>query len=314
MNSTIHFDDVAVTRVIEWAGPIKAVEDILPDTPAQTWQDHRRLLAPDFWSPETGAYLCHIQTWVIRTAGRTILVDTGVGNDRERPQIPVFAHLRTDFLARLAAVGVVPDDVDTVINTHIHYDHVGWNTHRVDGVFQPTFPNATYLVPQADYAYFHPDNTAKMRPPETEDEQRRFQGIRLVFEDSIAPVERTGQLRLWRDHHDLPGLPISLEPAPGHTPGSSLAQLRAGKGALFVGDLLHSPMQILHPDHRCSFDLDAAQARSTRQRILADAAADGSMILPAHFPGHSAMVIQISSDENDCSVARWANFPRHTFR
>jgi len=159
---------------------------------------------------------------VVRVAGSTILVDTGVGNDRDRPQIPPFAYLRTGFLDRLAAAGVDPARVDVVINTHIHYDHVGWNTHLVGGVFVPTFPNATYLVSREDYEYFHPDNAANMRPAETTDERRRFAGIRLVFNDSIAPVAQAGQLQLWSGRHDLPGLPIRLEAAPGHTPGSSL--------------------------------------------------------------------------------------------
>lgn len=88
---------------------------------------------------------------MIRTAGRTILIDTSAGNDRDRPQIPSFAHLHTNFLERLAAAGVKSEDVDTVINTHIHYDHVGWNTRLIAGVFVPTFPSSTYLVPQADY-------------------------------------------------------------------------------------------------------------------------------------------------------------------
>jgi glyoxylase-like metal-dependent hydrolase (beta-lactamase superfamily II) len=173
----------------------------------------------------------------------------------------------------------------------------------------PTFPNATYLVPRLDYDYYHPDNARDMRPPETEDEQQRFEGIRLVFTDSITPVQKTGQLRLWQDHHELPGLPISLEPAPGHTPGSSLVRLRAGPGALFVGDLLHSPMQILHPDHRCSFDLDAAQARKTRGRILKQAAIDGSFILPTHLPGHSAFTVA-SDAEAELAVKQWADLPR----
>lgn len=309
-DATIHFDDVAVTRVIEWDGPVKTVAEILPDTPASDWHVNRSLLAPDFWNPETDAYLCRIQTWAIRTAGRTILIDTGVGNDRDRPGMPAFDHWHTHFLERLAAVGVESESVDIVINTHIHSDHVGWNTRLAEGAFVPTFPNATYLVPQGDYDYFHPDNAANRRPPETEDERRRFDGIRQLFADSISPVEEAGQLQLWRGHYDLPGLPISLLPAPGHTPGSSVVRLRAGAGALFVGDLLHSPMQILHADHCCSFDLDAVQARATRQRILAEAAADGCMVLPAHLPGHSAAFIRPASNGNDYAVARWAAFPR----
>jgi glyoxylase-like metal-dependent hydrolase (beta-lactamase superfamily II) len=125
---TVHRGDASITRVIEWSGRLKTVDEILPESSPQQWQAHRELLAPDFWDPHTDAYLCHIQTWVLRIAGRTVLIDTGVGNDRDRPQIPPFAHLHTDFLDRLAAVGVHPNTVDVVINTHIHYDHVGWNT------------------------------------------------------------------------------------------------------------------------------------------------------------------------------------------
>ena len=304
------FDDITVTRVIEWAGQIKTVTEILPDASPADWQANRSLLTPHFWDPETDAYLCHIQTWVIRTADRTILVDTGVGNDRDRPQIPPFAHLHTDFLDRLAAVGVAPDEVDTVINTHIHYDHVGWNTMLRNGSFVPTFPNATYLVPQADYDYFHPDNAHLMRAPETEDERLRFAGIRLVFDDSIAPLEQTGQLRLWHDHLDLPDLPISLEAAPGHTPGSSLVRLRSSQGgAMFVGDLLHSPMQLLHPEFRCSFDLDPVQAEHTRRDVLARASKQGAIILPAHLPGHSGARIAQTAGDHAYDIAAWAGFP-----
>lgn len=310
---SVSLADAAVIRVVEWAGPIKTEAEILPDSSAGDWQANRELMAPDFWDPHSDAYLCHIQTWVVRVGGRTILIDTGVGNDRDRPQIPPFAHLHTDFLERLARAGVHPADVDTVINTHIHYDHVGWNTTLVDGSFVPTFPNATYLVPRPDYDYFHPANAGNMRAPETEDERRRFEGLRLVFADSITPVEQAGQLQLWQDRYDLPGIPMSIEPAPGHTPGSSVVRLNAGRGALFVGDLLYSPMQILHPDHRCVFDLDAAQARDTRRRLLARATADGSMILPAHLPGHSAATIAAASErhpETGYIVESWAGFPR----
>lgn len=309
---TITFGDFAVSRIVEWSGPIKTVGEILPDSSPADWEANRSLMAPDFWDPRSDAYLCNIQTWVMRNDDRTVLIDTGVGNDRDRPQIPPFAHLHTDFLDHLVSAGVHPNEVDIVINTHIHYDHVGWNTRLVDGSFVPTFPNATYLVPRADYDYFHPANAGNMSPPETDDERQRFEGIRLVFEDSITPVEQAGQLHLWQNSYDIPEVPASIELAPGHTPGSSIVKLRAGQGALFVGDLLHSPMQILHPDHRCSFDLDAAQARVTRRRLLAGAAADGSMILPAHLGGHSAAVIAASpQEENNYLVKRWADLTRH---
>lgn len=308
---TIQLGEAAITRVVEWSGPLKTVGEILPESGPEQWQAHRELLAPDFWDPATDAYLCHIQTWVVRIAGRTILIDTGVGNDRDRPQIPPLAGLHTDFLDRLAATGVEPADVDTVINTHVHYDHVGWNTRLVGGAFVPTFPNATYLVPAVDYDYFHPDNAENMRAPETEDERRRFAGTTLVFNDSIRPIEQAGQLQLWRDQHDLPGLPISLEAAPGHTPGSSVAVLDQAAGALFVGDLLHSPLQFLYPDLPCSFDLDPAQGRASRRRLLTRAAKTGALLLPAHLGGHSAATLTTDTDtDTDFAVRQWASLPR----
>lgn len=312
---TIDLADSSITRVVEWAGPLKTVSEILPDSSPDDWRNHRKLLAPDFWNPRTASYLCHIQTWVVRVGGRTILIDTGVGNDRDRPQIPPFAYLETDFLERLGRVGVCPDEVDTVINTHIHYDHVGWNTTLVNGTFVPTFPNATYFVPRPDYEYFHPSNSDGMRAPQTEDEHRRFEGIRLVFDDSIKPIEQFGQLKLWDDHFDFNDVPLSLESAPGHTPGSSLVCLNSGRGALFVGDLLHSPMQILHPGYRCSFDLDPVQARATRRRVLARAASSGAMLFPAHLPGHSAAAITTPSSRSvdvSYTIESWATFSAST--
>lgn len=307
---TVQVGDATVTRVVEWSGPLKTVAEILPDAPLDEWQAHRSLLAPDFWDPDTDAYRCHIQTWVVRVAGGTILIDTGVGNDRDRPQIPPFAHLHTDFLDRLDAAGVDPVEVDVVINTHIHYDHVGWNTRLRGETFMPTFPNATYLVPRADYDYFHPDNAANMRAAETEDEARRFAGIRLVFNDSIAPVEQAGQLQLVDGAYELPGTPVTIEPAPGHTPGSSLVSLAAGHGALFVGDLLHSPMQVLHPDQRCSFDLEPATARTTRRHVLTRAATTGALLAPAHLSGPSAATISTTGQSTTFTIDKWANLPR----
>jgi glyoxylase-like metal-dependent hydrolase (beta-lactamase superfamily II) len=291
---------VEIDRVVEWVGPIKTVDEMFPDTPPQSWTDD---LSPQHWTRSTRAYRAAIQTWVIRSAGRTILVDTGVGNDRDRPQVPTFDHLDTDFPQRLAAIGVQPADVDLVINTHIHYDHVGWNT-RLDGTsWTPTFPNATYLVPQLDYDYFHPDNAARMRPPETADEKARFEGIRLVFADSIAPVAAAGQLQTWQDGYRIDE-DLRLDPAPGHTPGSSVVWLENGSGAVFVGDLIHTPVQLGRPDDRCAFDLDPQRAGASRRAVLASAARTGATVFPAHFAGHGA--VSISPDQDGgFDVDRW---------
>jgi hypothetical protein len=148
---SIVLGDVQITRVIEWSGPIRTARFIIPDSDEEVWRRNRDWLAPDFWTPADDAYRCHIQTWVLRSEGKTILVDTGVGNDRERPQIPQFAELQTDYLARLREAGVAPEDLDVVVNTHIHYDHaLPLVPPRAGPGFDMTFTPADARCP-----YFH---------------------------------------------------------------------------------------------------------------------------------------------------------------
>ncbi|MGQ5635782.1 MULTISPECIES: MBL fold metallo-hydrolase [unclassified Streptomyces] len=305
---TITLGNVDITRVIEWSGPVRTARFIIPDSDEDTWRRNQQWLAPDFWTPADDAYRCHIQTWVLRSEGRTILVDTGVGNDRERPQIPLFAGLKTDFLARLRAAGVEPEDVDVVVNTHIHYDHVGWNTQLHDGEWVPTFPNATYLIPRADYLYFDPENPRRGRAPRDEHERLRWEGSKLVFRDSITPVHRAGQAVLWEDTHRIDDN-LLLEPAPGHTPGSSVLTLRSGTDrAVFVGDMLHSPVQILEPAWSSCFCDDPRLAARTRTSYLSRAAELRELVIPAHWPGHGAA--EVRQDGDGFAISAWAGFPR----
>lgn len=285
---------VEVTKVVEWQGEIAPARFIIPDSPADLWRRNESWLAPDHWHPENDTYHGAAQTWVLRSEGKVVLVDTGVGNDRHRPQIPLFDHLRTDFLDRLAEAGVRPGDVDIVINTHVHYDHVGWNTRLRDGAWVPTFPNATYLIPRADQEYFDPRNAHRRRAPRGEHERRRQEGSRIVYADSIAPV--LDRAVLWSEGHRVDGN-IRLEPAPGHTPGSSVVRVASGSDrAVFVGDLLHSPVQILEPDYSSCFCEDRAQAAVTRRRLLERAADTGELVVPAHFAGPGAVEVRRDGD------------------
>lgn len=305
---TLALGDVTITRVVEWSGAIRTTRDIIPDSPPETWQQHRAEIAPDFWNPDDDAYLCALQSWVIRSEGRTILVDTGAGNDRDRPQVPQFDHLATPFLDALAEAGVRPEDVDVVVNTHVHYDHVGWNTRLVDGEWVPTFPNATYLVPRIDRDYFDPENEHRRQAPRTDADRLRRHGSHLVFTDSIVPILRTGLATLWDEQHQIDAH-LVLEPAPGHTPGSSLLRVRSGGDrAVFVGDLLHSPVQLFDPDANSCFCEDPQQARHTRRRVLAECADTRTLLIPAHFPGRGAA--EIDRDGDAFAIRRWAPIRR----
>lgn len=276
-----------VTRVVETQVQMRT--SLFADTPADAWADNADLLEPQFWDRDRELWRIAMQSWVVEVDGLIVVVDTGVGNDRDRPHMPPLDHLSTDFLADFAAAGFDPADVDIVVNTHLHTDHVGWNTQLVDDRWVPTFPNARYVMPEADYRFFGPGGDGEN------------DGMRTVLADSVIPVG--DQIQLWSD--DLVLSPsLRLRPAAGHTPGSSVLWLDAGSPAVFVGDLTHCALQIRRPDDACAFDVDAAAARGTRRRVFTEAAQARATVFPAHYPGHGAPVIVARDSAFD--VSGWA--------
>ncbi|GAA3858931.1 MBL fold metallo-hydrolase [Streptomyces sedi] len=298
MSDTITLGEVTVTRVWEYFGPVGlAPREFVPDSSAEAWEAHRSWLVPDFLDAGGRAVNSAVQTWVLRSEGKTVLVDTGVGNHKDRPYAPVWSRLETDFLGALARAGVRPEDVDIVVNTHLHVDHVGWNTRLAGRTWVPTFPRATYLMARADFDYWNPANEVATR---------LGRGNQNVFEDSVAPVHEAGLTHLWEGSHRIDGN-LRLELAPGHTPGSSVVRLASGSDrALFVGDLLHSPIQVVEPDANSCFCEDPAMARATRRELLGAAADSGALVFPAHLGGHGAL--EVGRARNGFAVRGWAPF------
>ncbi|MFF2188091.1 MBL fold metallo-hydrolase [Streptomyces sp. NPDC058155] len=294
--SEITLGDVTITRVEEMHGPIMPAEQFFPDLPEQAWKDHRETLVPDHLGADDTMVHTAMQTWVLRSEGRTILIDTGVGNDKSRPAVPSWDRLGLDYLGNLAHAGVRPEDVDLVINTHLHVDHVGWNTRLSDGTWIPTFPNATYLMPQADFEFWNPANNPNITGGVNEN----------VFEDSVAPVHAAGLTQLWEGSHRIDAN-LRLDAAPGHTPGSSVITLTSGSdSAVFVGDLLHTPLQIMEPEHNSCFCEDPVGSRATRRRILGWAADNNALLIPAHLSGHSAA--EVAREGGKFAIKGWAPF------
>lgn len=296
----ITLGDVTITRVMEYYGSVRmSPETFFPESPEGAWQHNQDWLAPDFFDPAANICVSAIQTWLLRSEGKTILVDTGVGNHKERPHTPVWHHLDTDYLENLAGAGVRPEDVDLVVNTHLHVDHVGWNTTLDDGTWVPTFPNATYLMPRADFDFWNPANGRHSNPVQ-----------HGVFIDSVAPIHAAGQTVLWDDSFHIDG-DLTLELAPGHTPGSSVLALASGTDrAVFVGDMLHTPLQFVEPDTNSCFCEDPAGARTTRRRILGQAADTNTLVFPAHLGGHGGA--EVLRDGDRFAVKNWAPFERVT--
>jgi len=293
---TLTLGNVTVTRVEEMHGPIMPADQFFPDLPEQAWKEYRELLVPHHLSADDTMVVAAMQTWVLRSGGRTILVDTAIGNDKVRPAVAAWDHLQLDYLGNLALAGVRPEDVDLVVNSHLHTDHIGWNTRLSDGTWVPTFPNATYLMPRVDFEFWNPASNPNIAGGVNEN----------AFEDSVAPVLAAGQVQLWEGSHVI-DRDLRLEAAPGHTPGHGVIVLESGTDrALFAADILHTPLQAPHPDHSSCFCTDPAEANATRRRLLGWAADNNALVLPAHLSGHSAM--EIRHQGGGFTITKWAPF------
>jgi glyoxylase-like metal-dependent hydrolase (beta-lactamase superfamily II) len=289
---TIELGHVSVTRIAHLDNWPLSPAEFFPGTDPALWHANRSWLTPAHWDPGADRVRVAVQTWLLRSAGQTIVVDTGLGVGTSRPGIAAGA----DFPAALAAVGVAPAAVDLVICTHLHADHVGWNT-RVDsnGERVPTFPNAQYLFSRPDLDFFHPRAL-------TEEPGRSA----AVFAESIEPILRAGQALIWDGSHTIDEhLRLSL--APGHTPGLGVLTLESGGDrAVFVGDLLHAPTQLLEPEVSSCFCHDPTSAARSRRQVLEWAADHAALVVPAHFGG--ARAVEVTRDGSRFAVRRWAGF------
>jgi glyoxylase-like metal-dependent hydrolase (beta-lactamase superfamily II) len=207
---------------------------MLPDSTPEAIAAHHAWLKPHFFDEATGDLGSRIQSYVVRMPGRTILIDTCVGNDKPRPENAVWNMRQGSYLDDLKRAGVTPEQVDTVVCTHLHVDHVGWNTRWLDGRWSPTFPNATYVIPGEEYEFWK-------RESERGDESSN------CIRDSVIPIVEAGRAQLVDpDHAIAPSL--RFEPTPGHTPGHVCVRLATPAGdAVFSGDLMHRTVQVAEP-------------------------------------------------------------------
>ena len=263
-----------IHRIHEIIDPDCPKDFLFPTLAQETLDRHVGWLAPDYYDARRQRFLISIHSWLVRTDRHTILIDTCGGNHKPRAHFPIFHQLNTPYLENLKAAGCRPEDIDYVFCTHLHIDHVGWNTRLQDGRWVPTFPNAKYLFGRKEYEITNPATNAGL-PPERA----------TVFEDSVLPVVQAGQSQLVDDGFAIDGQ-FTVEASPGHTLGHCLMRARSqGRTALFTGDALHHPLQIAEPDVCSRSCADPTLEARSRRRIFDDCAEHGHLLVPAHFCG-----------------------------
>jgi glyoxylase-like metal-dependent hydrolase (beta-lactamase superfamily II) len=273
--------DVQVTRIVE----INAHEDPFTMLSAETEPDlgkHYPWLAPHFVTAD-GQMKISFQAFALKTPELTIIVDTCIGEGRVR-EYEIFTHMQSDYLDDLVAAGYDPDAADIVLCTHLHFDHVGWNTQQDNGRWVPTFPNARYLFDRHEYEHWM-------------SERKTGEGLFDHWDDAIDPVVEAGLVDLIDSSHRI--CPeVSLFPTPGHTPGHvSVLISSQGREAVITGDLMHHPIQLARPDLPMNADSDKAQGVATRTAFCERFADSDVTVIGSHFCDPTAGRI-VSDDKN----------------
>jgi glyoxylase-like metal-dependent hydrolase (beta-lactamase superfamily II) len=230
-------------------------------------------IAPDHYNPASAMLKLSVHSWLLEAGSKKILIDTCVGNHKQRPHRPKWHLMEKPYLARLAAAGVRPEEIDLVMCSHLHVDHVGWNTRLENGRWVPTFPNAKYVFSREDYDHFTAIDRDLVKGPAGGGS----------FRDSVLPVVEAGLAQMVSGGGALDEY-LSYEPTPGHTPGSITIKLAdRGQQAAFCGDVLHHALQVHHPDWNSFACGDPVNARLSRRKVLEHCAGTGARLMPAHF-------------------------------
>jgi glyoxylase-like metal-dependent hydrolase (beta-lactamase superfamily II) len=272
MNVSFQLGQARIARIEDYLGPSLETHKMFPGFRRAIWEAEQHWLAPTYFLPGGDRLRSSHHSWLVQTTRHTILIDACIGNHKQRTS-PHFHMREGPWLDNLKNAGVAPEQIDFVMCTHLHADHVGWNTRLQNGRWVPTFPNARYLFSRVEFDRW--DARRPDYPPNAFNEN--------VFADSVLPVAEAGQMVLIDDGHTVDEL-LTVEATPGHTPGHVRIRLTSvGQEGLFCGDILHHPIQIPYPEICSSFDDDPGLALHVRLAMLEEAADRGVLLMPTHF-------------------------------
>lgn len=273
MSIKFHFGDLTLFRIIEEESTNFSPFSFFPSVTKELIDDNRSWLEPSAIDPLTGNLRFCIQSYLVCTPQHTILVDTCLGNHKDLPHLPFWHRKNRDTWQRnLAATGFTLEQIDYVMCTHLHVDHVGWNTRLENGHWVPTFPNARYLFSEKDFAHVLGEHKKTPNP---------------VFAESVLPVVEAGRADFIKSDLSLNDH-VRLIPTPGHTPDHFAIELGKGKTeTVLTGDLIHSPLQARFPEVSFRGDFDVQQGIATRRTFLKCQCESERLVCTAHFPSPS---------------------------
>ena len=288
MSLKFSIGDLTIHRIIEQEVPFFPALELLPDLTPDRLAENRDWMKKARAIDDNDVLILCFQSYIVTTPHHTILIDSCIGNDKPRPARPKW-HMKTDdtYMHALTAAGVSPADIDYVMCTHLHVDHVGWNTRLENGRWVPTFPKARYVFGKTEYDYWSEQNKKAEVPP---------------FADSVLPVVEADRAEIVSGDFAI-GDHVRILPTPGHTPGHVAFALGKGKDdAVFSGDLMHTPLQTLYPELSPRFDVDPAQAAVTRRSFLERYCDTNTVCCTAHFPSPSVGRIRRKGNAFTCEA------------
>jgi glyoxylase-like metal-dependent hydrolase (beta-lactamase superfamily II) len=285
MSMTFKAGDATIHRIIEMEVGFTPALEFLPNLTKDVLDANRSWMHPAALDANDNLVLC-FQSYVVKTGKHNILIDSCVGNDKERTARPLWHKKKDDaFMRGLAAAGLTLNDIDFVLCTHLHVDHIGWNTRLENGRWVPTFPKARYIFSKTELDFWL-------------DEAKKTDLPQIV--DSVIPIVEAKACDVVTSDHSLNDL-ITLIPTPGHTIDHYAVTLgKGGKDAVFTGDLIHTPLQALHPELAMRVDYNPAQGIASRKRFLETYCDTNTLCCFAHFPSPSKGYVKRWGDGFKC--------------
>jgi glyoxylase-like metal-dependent hydrolase (beta-lactamase superfamily II) len=288
MSLTLKAGDLTIQRIIEQETTFLPALELFPELSGEVLAENRAALKSAKALDDSDTLILCFQSYIVKTPHHTILIDSCIGNDKPRPTRPKW-NMKTDdtYMRSLKSAGISVEDIDYVMCTHLHVDHVGWNTRLENGKWVPTFPKARYVFAKGEYDYWAGQHEKAEVPP---------------FGDSVLPVVAAKKAEIV-GHDFTIGDHVKILPTPGHTPGHVAFTFgRAKEDAVFCGDLMHSPLQLRYPELSPKFDVDPAQAAKSRRSFLERYCDTDTLCCTAHFPSPSAGKIRRKGNGFSCEM------------